>query len=150
MPISNNVVNVVQVHACGRCIDWRSTESVTLLAPERLTRLKGGSPTVAIFGMTSGRGHIYLSLFTRICVAIILLWWRLCVLEATLNLAPTLFGFSALSAISIDALFGEIVGAAAGDYEDSPAITDRSNCVHCYSGLSIQDPSLFRADVVSV
>lgn len=119
--------------------DWRSTESVTLLAPKRLTRLKGGSPAVALFGMTGGRRHIYLSLFTRICVAIILLWWWLCVLEATLNLAPTLFGFSAFSTISIDALFCEIIGAAAGDYKDAPAITDLS-----VSRLmvAVQNPSL--------
>lgn len=110
------------IHALNA--DWRSTEPVTLFAPKRLTRLKGGSPAVALFGMTNGRGHIYLGLFARICVAIILLWWWLCVLEATLNLAPTLFGFSALSTISIDALFCEIIGAAAGEYEDSPAITD--------------------------
>ena len=79
-----------------------SAEPIALSAPEWLIGSVQGLLSLAftLLSMTRGWRHVFLGLFARYCMAVTLLrrWW-LRVLEASLSLAPTLFGFCALGTV---------------------------------------------------
>jgi len=78
-----------------------SAEPVALFTPEWLIgSVQGLGLAFTLLSMTGGWRHVFLGLFARYCVAVALLRRRwVGVLEASLSLAPTLFGFCALSTV---------------------------------------------------
>lgn len=115
-------------------------EPIALFTPERLTALVLGlsvttprnqAPSLitsfAPASMALSRtDRVRRRLFARIrvCVGLSRRWW-LCVLgrlDTVHGLSSSLFSCCALGAVSVDFPLRKVVGAAAGDYQDAPAV----------------------------